>query len=233
MKSGGNKFVFGIYGAGGFAREVMPFARNCQSILARSGLDSLPSRHIYFIETNPQKTEVNGIPLISEEEFFALECDERLFNVAIADSKARERIASECIAKGAMPVLVQSPDSIIYDGNFIGEGAIICANSIVTSNAKIGKFFHSNIYSYVAHDCVIGDFVTFAPRVHCNGNVHIHNHAYIGTCAVIKQGSSSKPLVVGEGAIIGMGAIVTKDVLPYTTDSNLFLSFIRTQQHPA
>jgi hypothetical protein len=35
---------------------------------------------------------------------------------------------------------------------------------MVTASAKIGAHFQCNIYSYVAHDCVIGDFVTFAPR---------------------------------------------------------------------
>ena len=149
--------------------------------------------------------------------FFEIECIECFFNIAIGDSKLRERVANECMTKGAKPMLIQSPHSIIYDCNEIGEGAIIYANTMVTSNTMIGKFFHYlNIYSYVAHDCVIGDYVTFAPNVHCNGNVHIHKHAYIGTGALIKDNSLSKPLVIGGGAVVGMGAVVTKDVPPYT-----------------
>ncbi|POC04420.1 acetyltransferase, partial [Vibrio vulnificus] len=100
----------------------------------------------------------------------------------------------------------------ILDANEIGEGAILCPFTMITSNAKIGKGFHANIYSYVAHDCVIGDYVTFAPNVMCNGNVHVHDHAYIGTGAVIKQGTPNKPLIIGEGAVVGMGAVVTKSV---------------------
>ena len=64
---------------------------------------------------------------------------------------------------------------------------------------------------------MIGDFVTFAPGVMCNGNVQIENHVYIGAGAILRQGTKSKPLVIGEGAIVGMGAVVTKDVLPNTT----------------
>ena len=59
---------------------------------------------------------------------------------------------------------------------------------------------------------MIGDYVTFAPRVNCNGNIHIHDYAYIGTGAVIKQGTPDRPLIIGKGAIVGMGAVVTKDV---------------------
>ena len=84
--------------------------------------------------------------------------------------------------------------------------------TIVSPNASIGRYFHCNYHSYVAHDCVIGDFVTFAPAVRCNGGVVIEDHAYIGTGAVIKQATPGRPVVIGRGAIVGMGAVVTKSV---------------------
>lgn len=209
-----NKLVFGLFGAGGFAREVMPFAKkNIKEIADNNGADYA----IFFIETTPSTKEVNGILVISEDEFLALECKHKLFNVAVADSKARERIANKFIDQGAKPVSLISPQAVIYENNEIGEGAIICAFSCVTSNAKIGKFFHSNIYSYVAHDCLVGDFVTCAPRVNCNGHTHINKYAYIGTSAIIKHGSYDKPMIIGENAIVGMGAVVTKNVEPNTT----------------
>lgn len=94
----------------------------------------------------------------------------------------------------------------------IGEGAALSPFVSITSNIKIGKCFHANLYSYVEHDCVIGDYVTFAPGVKCNGNIHIEDHAYIGAGAVIKQGTPDKPLIIGKGAIVGMGSVVTKSV---------------------
>lgn len=94
----------------------------------------------------------------------------------------------------------------------IGASCILCPFVTLTSNIKIGKSFHANIYSYVAHDCEIGDYVTFAPAVKCNGNVVIEDGAYIGTGAIIKQGKPGRPIVIGEGATVGMGAVVTKSV---------------------
>lgn len=207
-----NKVIFGLFGAGGFAREVMPIVG--KDSLSRSDHNDM---ELYFVEMEPEYSEINGYDVISEEQFFSIQCKEKFFNIAIGDSKLREIIANKCIMNGAKPLHLNSKKCTIDDFNQIGDGAILCHNTIVTSNAKIGRFFHANIFSYVAHDCVIGDFVTFAPSVHCNGNVHIHDHAYIGTNVVIKQGSPSKPLVIGEGAVIGMGAVVTKDVPPYTT----------------
>lgn len=82
----------------------------------------------------------------------------------------------------------------------------------LTSNIKIGRSFHANLYSYVAHDCEIGDFVTFAPGVKCNGNVVIGSKVYIGAGAIIKNGKPGNPLVIGDNALIGMGAVVAKSV---------------------
>jgi acetyltransferase-like isoleucine patch superfamily enzyme len=84
----------------------------------------------------------------------------------------------------------------------------------LTSNIRIGRHFHANLYSCVEHDCVIGDFVTFAPGVRCNGNVHIGDHAYIGAGAIIRQGVAGAPVEIGAGAVIGMGAVVTRSVAP-------------------
>jgi acetyltransferase-like isoleucine patch superfamily enzyme len=86
----------------------------------------------------------------------------------------------------------------------------------LTSNIDIGKQFHANIYSYIEHDCRVGDYVTLAPGAKVNGNVHIGSHVYIGSNAVIKNGRPEKPLIIGNGAVVGMGAVVTKNVLSGT-----------------
>jgi sugar O-acyltransferase (sialic acid O-acetyltransferase NeuD family) len=207
--------VVGLLGAGGFGREVMPLIRNHISSMSQF----CPSDvfQVCFVEKNPTRNSVNNCLVISEDDFIKVKCHQKLFNVAIAESKLRASIANEFISKGLEPLSIYSQNSIIYDCNEVAEGVIMCANTMITSNVKIGKFFHANIYSYIGHDCVIGDYVTFAPDVHCNGNVHIGDYAYIGAGAVIKQGSTSKPLTIGEGAIIGMGAVVTKDVPPFVT----------------
>lgn len=206
-------FVFGLLGAGGFAREVMPIAMD--NIAMRTNENAIG--RVCFVQSEPSQEEVNGIPCLSEEEFFGLDCERRFFNVAVADSKVRERVASDWLGRGAEAMSLQAHNADVLTSNEIGEGAILCGFTSVTANARIGRFFHSNIYSYVAHDCEIGDFVTFAPNVHCNGSVRIEDHAYLGTGAVIKQGTPERPVTIGAGAIVGMGAVVTKDVAPNTT----------------
>ena len=197
------KKLIGIYGASGFGREVMPVAR-----------DNYASDdcELFFIDDNPNLKEINGIRVLTYSEFLEQKAEEKKVVVAIADGNIRRKIEERCYSDGLKPASVNARNIVVLDEVQIGSACILCPFVTLTSNVIIGKSFHANIYSYVAHDCVIGDYVTFAPAVKCNGNVVIENNAYIGTGAIIKQGQPNKPIVIGEGAIVGMGAVVTKDV---------------------
>ena len=209
-----SKILFGIFGTGGFGREVMPMARTY--ISQRYSHLSAKDVEVVFVETEPTLEVVNNVRVLSEFDFVNAPTKDKFFNIAIGSSVVRDNVAKRLASAGCQPFSAIANSAIIYDENEIGIGATICDNVMITSNAVIGCYFQANIYSYVAHDCVIGDYVTFAPRVSCNGNVVVEDYAYIGTGAVLKQGSQSKPLVIGKGATVGMGAVVTKDVPPNT-----------------
>jgi len=202
---------YGLIGAGGHGREVMPMLRATlyADPIARN------SEIIFVVEGQKEETQVNGYRSLSLEAFRALEGIKR-FNIAIGDSRVRERIANLCLAEGIEPYSLIAPSAILLDNNEIGDGCMISEQTIITSNVKIGRFFQANCQCNISHDCVIGSFVTFAPGAKCNGNVIIKDHAYIGAGALLKQGRYDRPLVIGEGAIVGMGAVVIRDVAPFT-----------------
>jgi sugar O-acyltransferase (sialic acid O-acetyltransferase NeuD family) len=203
--------LYAVYGAAGFGREIMPLAR---AELMRVGI---ATEQLVFVDDDPPAAMLNGQRVISYVEFQAWPATRRFVALAIANSTTRERLARRVVADGNLPWTVRAENVIVMDDVELGEGALLSPFVTLTSNIRVGQYFHANIYSYVAHDCVIGDFVTFAPSVKCNGNVVIEDHVYVGTGAVIKQGLPGKPLVIGKGAVIGMGAVVTKDVPPGVT----------------
>jgi sugar O-acyltransferase (sialic acid O-acetyltransferase NeuD family) len=198
--------LFAVYGASGCGRGVMPLAR---AQLARQGI---AEARLVFIDDALAAAVVNGQRVLRYAEFLQEEASERYAVLAIANSKVREQLAVRCHADGVRPWTVSADNVVRMDDVVLGEGAALSPFVTITSNIRIGRHFHANLYSYVEHDCVIGDFVTFAPGVKCNGNVVIEDHAYIGSGAVIKQGQPGKPLVIGCGAVVGMGAVVTRDV---------------------
>ena len=195
--------IYAVYGASGCGRSLMPIAREHMAT----------GDTIYFID-DAVKTEqqVNGHTTINYETFKAMKAQEKYVLIAIANSNIRQKIAEKLTNDGINIWTVKAQSTVIMDNVIIGNGAALSPFVTIGANAIIGHCFHANLYSYVEHDCVIGDFVTFAPRVSCNGNVHIEDHAYIGTGAVLRQGTPDKPLIIGKGAIVGMGAVVTKDV---------------------
>jgi len=199
-----------IFGVSGFGREVMPLAR--QRWAASGELHQL-----VFVDDHPHTAECNGHRVFTYAEWLAQPATSRHINIGIANSGVRQQLATRCIADGVQFFEVRASNVVQLDDVQLGEGAILGSFVHLTSNIRIGQHFHANIYSYVAHDCVIGDYVTFAPGVKCNGNVVIEDHAYIGTGAVIKQGLPGAPLVIGRGAVVGMGAVVTKSVPPGAT----------------
>ncbi|MFN4341438.1 MAG: acetyltransferase [Azonexus sp.] len=203
--------LYAVFGASGFGREVMPLAREQ---LRRGGV---ALERLVFVDDQPEAVVMNGHRVLTYREFVEMPATERHVVLAIANSAVRERLAERCAADGVKPWSVTAANAMTMDEVQIGEGAILSPFVTLTSNIRIGRYFHANLYSYVAHDCVIGDFVTFAPGVKCNGNVVIEDHAYIGTGAIIRQGKPGRPLVIGKGAVVGMGAVVTKDVAPGTT----------------
>lgn len=199
--------LFGIYGASGFGREVMPLARE---LVEKRGI---PLDRLVFIDDGVDSaSSINGHEVLNYNDFLAKEASERWVSIAIANSRVREKIASQLKQDQVQPWAIQATNCVVMDNVESAEGILLSPFVTLTSNIRIGKYFHANIYSYVAHDCVIGDFVTFAPSVRCNGNIVIEDHAYIGTGAIIKQGTPDEPLVIGRGAIVGMGAVVTKSV---------------------
>lgn len=196
---------FAIFGASGYGREVLPLAREqCE----RRGR----AYELVFVDDAPPAASLNGHRVLTYAQWLNQRAEKRQICVAIANGVVRQRLVQRCLGDGVAFFEVRAENVVQLDDVEIGEGAILSSFVTLTSDIRIGCHFHANIYSYVAHDCVIGDFVTFAPGVKCNGNVVIEDHAYIGTGAILRQGKPGEPLVIGRGAVVGMGAVVTRSV---------------------
>lgn len=204
--------LYAVYGASGCGRGVMPLAREQLSRSVAPG-----EYELVFVDDYATSPEINGHPVMSYADFLGERRRDKFVTLAIANGTVRQRLAERCAGDGIGFFDVLARNAVVMDACSIGEGALLCPFVTLTSNIRVGRHFHANLYSYVEHDCVIGDFVTFAPGVHCNGNVVIEAHAYIGTGAILRQGQPGAPLVIGRGAVVGMGAVVTRSVPPMVT----------------
>lgn len=190
-----------IYSYGGFAREAIRLIR-----------EQYEGEQVLAVDDAPFGDSINY-----EQAKALASGKDAAFVIASADSATRRKHAALVAADGFTQFSVTAKTSVIGDNVTIDEGAIISDFATLTADLKIGKSFHCNIYSYVAHDCVVGDYVTLAPRVSVNGRVVIEDDVYVGTGATILPGQLDTPIVIGKGAIVGAHALVTKSVPAGTT----------------
>lgn len=193
-----------IFGAGGCGRGIMP--------LARVQFPGLTAQQLVFVDDMAAGATVNGQAVLSFADFASAADPDKAIAIAVADPATRQKLAEKCAARGIGFFQVRAAGVVEMDDVEIGEGALLSPGVILTSNIRIGQHFHANLGSFIEHDARIGDYVTFAPGVRCNGHVHIGDGAYIGAGAMIRQGTAVAPRLIGAGAIIGMGAVVLNDV---------------------
>lgn len=164
------------------------------------------SDFVYVVDT--PEGPVNGVEVIAPDD---LRDDDQLV-IALGSSSDRRAVVERFAGRQFANVISSSARVSRFAS--VGEGSAVCDFAVINSGAVVGRHFQANVYAQLSHDCLVGDFVTFAPHVSCNGWVEIGDEAYVGAGAVIRNGSPDKRLKIGAGAVIGMGAIVTGDVAP-------------------
>lgn len=104
--------------------------------------------------------------------------------------------------------------SVIWDQEriAIGQGNVICAGSIFTTDIAIGSFNILNRNCTYGHDLRIGDYCVLNPGLNLSGGVEIGSRCLIGAGATILQ-----YLKIGDDVTVGAGSVVTKDVPSGTT----------------
>jgi len=183
---------YGIIGHGGFGNEVFwsmsPIERNSA---------------VFFVDDNYYDSNVPNLLPLSK-----FDPEEYQVVVAIADSYVRKKIVESLPSNTKFFTHIHPSAQIHGEDVFIGEGSIICAGTIITTNVKIGKHAHLNLITTIGHDCVIGDYFTTAPGTQISGNITIGNNVYFGTRSCIKQ-----KLTVCDDVTIGMNAGVVKSII--------------------
>ena len=191
-----------IYGASGFGREVAWLIQSCDYYEVVCFIDDDTSKH---------GASLNEIPIMS------LENASKLFPGAfvvggVGVPKTRQLLMEKARAAGFQFETIIHPRVERSQWIEVGIGTVICAGNILTTNITLGEHVQINLDCTIGHDVVMGSYTTLAPGVHVSGWVHFGKRVYVGTGAVIINGTEEKPIMIGDDAVIGAGACVTKSI---------------------
>jgi len=131
------------------------------------------------------------------------------FCVAIGNphGRVRLRLHDLLVKEGLQPVTLAHPTAWVAKDAVIGSGSQILAGAVVETEAQIGRECIINTNAIVNHDDVLEDGVEISPGGNLCGLIHVGINAWI--CA----GATVLPRIrIGDDAVVGAGALVTKDV---------------------
>jgi len=192
-----------IYGAGGFGLEV------AQLIEQINREHSSWNMIGYFDDWVSKGESLNGYPVLGgmkELNAWTTELD-----IALAIGNPRKRIENRQSINNdniRFPKLIHPTAIADVDRHVkIGQGTIVCAGNILTTQVTIGQYVILNLACTVGHQTRIGDYSSFMPTCNISGEVEIGDAVFMGTGAKIINKKR-----IGSYSVIGAGAVVIKDI---------------------
>jgi sugar O-acyltransferase (sialic acid O-acetyltransferase NeuD family) len=193
-----------IYGAGGLGKEVLSLVQALEQF-----------EPLGFIDDGLRKdTVVKGLRILGGLDVLNSFTTPVNLVLAIGDPSAKSILVKMIDpSRVYFPVLIH-PSVIIQDDTSvsIGEGSILTAGCILTTDIRIQSHVLINLSTTIGHDVVVGSFSSIMTGVNIAGNVKIGEGVMVGSGANVING-----VTVGNFSKIGMGAAVIKDVEGETT----------------
>lgn len=190
-----------IVGAGGFAREILTLINDINRIN--------PSFEIVGFVDNNKEHIIHGLPVIGSDEEVNATPEPLALVIAVGEPHLKEKIHKKFNnPRISFPSLIH-PSVIIGDKESVetGQGCIVCAGNILTTDIQIHDFVTLNLMCTVGHDTEINNYASFMPSVNISGEVKVGKGVYVGTGAKIIN-----LVEIGGNTIVGAGAIVAKSL---------------------
>jgi sugar O-acyltransferase (sialic acid O-acetyltransferase NeuD family) len=123
-------------------------------------------------------------------------------------NNVRKKIYEEGKAKGYDFISYVSSKATVCD-NEIGENCFILEDNTLQPFTKIGNNVVMWSGNHIGHHGIIEDHVFFTSHVVLSGHCHVKERAWFGVNSTVRDYTT-----IGEGSLIGMGALITKDTEP-------------------
>jgi sugar O-acyltransferase (sialic acid O-acetyltransferase NeuD family) len=191
-----------IYGAGGLGREIKAMLYDSREWEIKG----------FYDDKVPEGSLMDGVSCLGG---YAAIKEGISMVVAIGDPLVKSKLIAKLADSPSIqyPSLIHSSSQLLNSSSIkIGQGSMITAGCILTTNIDVRDHVLINLNCTIGHDTIINSFSSVMPGVNIAGNVTIGKNVMIGSGANILNG-----IEIGDNAVVGCGAVVTKNVRANTT----------------
>jgi sugar O-acyltransferase (sialic acid O-acetyltransferase NeuD family) len=191
--------ILGIYGSGGLGREIFEIA-------VRRNDASQRWSEIVFIDDFSEEGAFFGTKRIHlDTALKAVDLYECI--VAVGEPSDREKLFHRLVDNNVGLAILIDPTAIVSPTAKIGTGTIVCEYSTVHANVELGRNTLIQPFCNIGHDIKVGDHTVLSTFFAPGGHTTFGTRVYAGM-----HSSVLEKLVIGDDAVIGMGAVVFRDV---------------------
>lgn len=122
---------------------------------------------------------------------------QRLHSLGIAD----ERFAT-----------LRHPTAVVSRNVRLGYGVVLMPGVVISPDVVIGN--HTQLYanSFVGHNTTVGNYCLIANNASIGAFINVEDGVHVGSnCSIVER------VTLGKWSVVGLGAVVLKDVAPSTT----------------
>ncbi len=190
-----------VYCAGGFGREIYDLAQRINHIENRW-------KDIVFIDNYKSECFFEDVGLFAMKDL-PYKPGEIEIIIANGEPAEREIIYKELQEYGYEITTLVDPLAVISPNAHIGKGSIVIGYTMVNSFATIGENVVLQSHCVIGHDVCVGNHCVLSSGFMPSGKTKIGERVFLGlnTCTI-------DGVEIGDDAVIGMGAVVHRNVEP-------------------
>ena len=195
-----------VVGSGDFGRDVVAWLRHDGQFLGSDEIVMLDD-NLFALAAHPQLHShfagaIRDYEPVSSDRFI----------MGIASPAVKRELSLWAKARGVEFSTFIHRSAIVAPGARVGQGTIISPNAIVSTSVVLGQLVTVNLATTIGHDVTVGDYTSIMNQADITGWAHIAEGVFVGSHASVLPRVS-----VGNGAVVGAGSVVRKDVPASTT----------------
>ncbi|MGV3599475.1 MAG: acetyltransferase [Bacteroidota bacterium] len=178
-----------IVGAGGMGREVLGMLKNINACKLEYIIEG-------FVDDGKTAGDiVNNMPVLGGIEYLNTVSKRTGVVIAISLPNVRKAIFDTITNPHIFFPAIIHPSVTISDREFvnIGQGCVLCINTVLTVNITLGDFVIINAGAIINHDASIHSFSTIMPGVNISTGAQVGEGCYIGTGSKISKPETISP----------------------------------------